>query len=131
MDECRLARKTALSLLAAVTSVLVAVSIEAAEPAKHVDVPMRMHEGYSSEHCAEFAANAVLEYTLETPSEVDFNIHHHAPTETVFPVKAVVNSRYSGSLELPHAGQYCFQWRNLADQAANFSIRLNYTVSSR
>lgn len=129
-DECRSGRKKARWLLVAVATSFAAIAIEAAEPTKHVDIPMRLHEGYSSEHCAEFAARAVLEYTLETPSEVDFNIHHHAPTETVYPVKARVGSRYSGKLELPHAGQYCFQWRNLADQSADFSIRLNYTVST-
>ena len=129
MEECRRASRMMPALFVGACAAIVLPVHAADGPTKTLEISMLMHQGYASEHCGVFPANAVLEYSLRTPYEVDFNLHHHGDTETVYPVKAVVAVRYDGQLTLSHAGQYCFQWRNLVDQSADFSIQLQYAVT--
>lgn len=81
---------------------------------------------YMNETCVELEPGHALVYEFNSAYAVDFNIHHHTPTTTEFPVKLTVNGHHDGRLELPDGGEYCFMWSNPANQPDAFVIELAY-----
>lgn len=121
--------KTYVSLIGALISMAGAASEESSESDRQSVIPMQMHKGYSSERCIKVQQQSLLSFSLETPFQVEFNIHHHTDTSTEFPVKRLVQSSYSQSLTLASAGEYCFMWMNPASRPTDYSIDLQYTLA--
>jgi hypothetical protein len=110
-----------------------AANAAAAPPAPYatsLDIAMQKHQHYFSERCITALAGARLAFAVESPYPVDFNVHHHMPSATEYPVKQRLEGRYQSTIVLPGGGEYCFMWENPESRATDFTIRLHYTATA-
>lgn len=98
------------------------------------DTPVTMIgvANYFREVCREFSAGDKVEYRFTSAHPVNFNIHHHPNSSTVFLLKKESLAELSGNFTAATNDHYCFTWTNLVELGAQeWDVQLQHRVSPK
>lgn len=93
------------------------------------EISMESSAGYVAEHCIWVKPGNVLDYETKAPFAVNFNIHFHTANDVVYPVKEDKVLEHEGQVVVESKGEYCFMWKNIAQQNADYKIALHYKIT--
>lgn len=120
------------SFVVALTAALGTPASAGDSPFQHDEtIPVQPHSGYFTEHCVNLEAGQRVEYRMQSPYMMDFNVHYHGPEETTYPVKKQKARNQSGTFQAGGKGGHCFMWTNRDQREQPYSIELDYTVEPR
>lgn len=77
-----------------------------------------------TEICGSLDASAVVDWTLKSPSPVDFNIHYHQGEEVVYPTRQNGVSKLSDRLTVTAPQTYCWMFTNPAQNPTVITLDL-------
>lgn len=112
-----------LSLPAALVAALSSPASAGAAPSTW-QVPMEPDPGYYVEQCLHLRAGETVDYRLESPYPVDFNVHYDVNGDTLYPTRLNHITRHNGRVQARTEGDYCFMWINNERQQTHYRIRL-------
>src|SRR5690606_36230233 len=92
------------------------------------DAHMGRGKHHFSEFCTEVGKGQALQVEFETPHRVDFNIHYHTDTETLFPVRELVEGEAAFEITANEGGEYCLMFTNTERRPETLLIRTRYRV---
>lgn len=95
---------------------------------KTLNLPIKKHQGYFREHCVDLLQGQVIQYDVRVKYALDFNIHLHLQNKIEYLVTDQMQDQYSGQLQAPSGGEYCFMWTNQQDRPKSFVVELSYRV---
>ena len=85
-------------------------------------------KNYSMERCLKFEAGKKVEFSFNSQSPVNFDVHYHPGNTTLFKIKKENVSQLDGDFISEAEDHYCFTWVNPADLGSDWSIQLKYRV---
>lgn len=92
------------------------------------DARMGAPKHYFSEFCTPLGQGQILQVEIETPHRVDFNIHFHTATDTLFPVREAVEGTAVFEITAKAGGEYCLMFTNPERRPEEFFIKTRYRV---
>jgi len=111
---------------------LLPLAVQADNAVEKVETEVRVeaHAGYFTEHCLDLVAGQILEYGMQAPYVMDFNLHYHGPQATTFPVAQQQAREKSGRVSIRDSGHHCFMWTNREQRESSYSVQLRYRISA-
>jgi hypothetical protein len=106
----------------------------AAQAANHI-VDLKWQDGTFShettiaagkffEVCGALPRGARVDWQFAAAAPMDFNIHYHLASETVYLVKQAAVSTLQSRFEAPRPETYCWMWTNLSASSVKLTVRL-------
>ena len=92
-------------------------------PAGSFERQLNVAPGKFAELCGALAKGQSVQWSYETSSTLDFNIHYHHGKEVVYPARAST-SRSEGTLAVDATQDYCWMWTNKSAAAVALLVRL-------
>lgn len=105
-----------------------AFAANAADEWQQQAVPMVGVQNYMREQCIKFNSGDVVQYRFESEYEVNFDIHYHPDSGTLFKERKDAVKELSGEFTSEAAQAYCFTWRNKTEIDKEWEITLHYQV---
>ncbi|BES70611.1 hypothetical protein RE428_16290 [Marinobacter nanhaiticus D15-8W] len=101
---------------------------EAREGMKEFSIRMGIDPGYTTEKCINLEEGARVNYRFDSQYPVDFNIHVHTATETLYPVKLESKANFSSTLDVEKSQEYCFTWKSGTRTEQEWFFEFAYTL---
>lgn len=76
------------------------------------------------EVCGKLGRGETVQWSYESPTPLDFNIHYHQGANVVYPEKRDAAAQAGGTLVAPLAQDYCWMWTNRGSAAATLTLSL-------
>jgi len=76
------------------------------------------------EVCGPLKQGLVIDWTFQSTTSLDFNIHYHEGDEVVYPAKQKDTAELAAQLEVPLDQTYCWMWSNPTDGPATINLEL-------
>ncbi|WP_148863535.1 hypothetical protein [Marinobacter fonticola] len=86
--------------------------------------------GYFTEKCLPVNEGAEILYRFNSPYAVNFNVHVHTETETLFPVLIDNIDQHQASLLASDDQEYCFTWKTTAKAAETWVLNFSYELKN-
>lgn len=115
-------------LMLAATSTFVANVACAEDGWQESSIPMVAPKGYAREKCMKLNEGDQVHYRFSSINPLNFDIHYHPDTETLFKIKKENVSAFSGEFTSDAEQSYCFTWKNPREYAAAWDVKLEYRV---
>lgn len=96
---------------------------------KEFSIRMGIDPGYTTEKCVNLEEGARVNYRFDSPHPIDFNIHVHTATETLYPVKVESTASYTATLEVEKSQEYCFTWVSKTRTKQDWFFDFSYTTN--
>jgi hypothetical protein len=94
-------------------------------------VPMVGVANYMREVCMKFDAGDVVQYRFESEHEVNFDIHYHPDSGTLFKERKDAVTQLAGEFTSEASQPYCFTWKNKSELDQEWNIALHYLVKRK
>jgi hypothetical protein len=99
------------------------VGIDWNEQGRYTNVAVIEPAGFL-EVCGPLQQGQVIDWTFQSTTALDFNIHYHEGDEVVYPARQKGTTELAAQLVIPLDQTYCWMWSNLADGPATINLEL-------
>ena len=97
------------------------------DAAKRFQLTASVPPGKFVEVCGRLPRGALVRWSFDSASPLDFNIHYHQGTKVVVPDQRDGTAAARGTLLAPVAQDYCWMWTQRGSVAAPLTLTLQRT----